>query len=176
MKKLLIVLSVICIALSFSACSTDSAAPKKASTSDTTENTSLKNAEDKSFGLNETAEFKNLKVTAIKIEESKGKDFFEADDGKVFIGVNFEIENISDEEQSISSLLLFDAYSDDIKCEYSLSANVVFGEGTLDGKLSPGKKLVGWYAVEAPQNWQKLELEVKSSWLSNSKAKFVFNK
>ncbi len=136
----------------------------------------MKNAEDKSFGLNETAEFKNLKVTATKIEESKGKDFFEADDGKVFIGVNFEIENISDEEQSISSLLLFDAYSDDIKCEYSLSANVVFGEGTLDGKLSPGKKLVGWYAVEAPQNWQKLELEVKSSWLSNSKAKFVFNK
>ena len=36
--------------------------------------------------------------------------------------------------------------------------------------------VVGWYAVEVPQEWKQLEFEVKSDWLSNSKAKFVFNK
>ena len=90
--------------------------------------------------------------------------------------MNFEIENISEETQNISSLLLFDAYADDVKCDYSISANVVFGDGTLDGELSPGKKLVGWYALEVPEGWQQIELEVKSSWLSGSKARFVFDK
>lgn len=73
-------------------------------------------------------------------------------------------------------MLLFDTYADDIKCDYSFSANTVFGDGTLDGELSAGKKLVGWYAVEIPQDWQQLTLEVKSDWLSSNKASFVFDK
>lgn len=128
------------------------------------------------FGLNDTAVFENLKVTATGILQSKGKDFFEPEDGKIFLGVKFTVENISDEDQSVSSLLLFDAYVDSVKCDYSLSGVAAFDEGTLDGTITPGKKLVGYYAVEVPTNWKELELQVKSSWLSSSKAAFVFKK
>ena len=90
--------------------------------------------------------------------------------------MKFTVENISDEDQSVSSLLLFDAYVDSVKCDYSLSGVAAFDEGTLDGTITPGKKLIGYYAVEVPTNWKELELQVKSSWLSNSKAAFVFKK
>ncbi len=176
MRRLLVVLLVFCIALSTAACTGDGTQPQKESNeTNTVANTSSKD-ENEIFGLNDTAVFKNLKVTATKLEESQGSDFFNAESGKIFVGVNFEIENISEETQNISSLLLFDAYADDVKCDYSISANVVFGDGTLDGELSPGKKLVGWYALEVPEGWQQIELEVKSSWLSGSKARFVFDK
>jgi len=176
MKRLLMVLLAICVAVSFVACNVSDNSPKKETNNNSVAEDVPPKAEDKSFGLNETAVFENLKVTATKLEVSNGKDFFRAENGKVFVGINFEIENISEENQSISSLLLFDAYADDIKCEYSLSANAAFGDGTLDGEISSGKKLVGWYAVEVPEEWKQLELEVKSDWFSDSKAKFVFAK
>jgi len=74
----------------------------------------------------------------------------------------------------MSSLLLFEGYADDIKCDYSFSANVGL-EGTLDGNVSPGKKLVGYYGVEVSKDAGVLELEVKSSWLGSGKAVFTFD-
>ncbi len=128
------------------------------------------------FGLHETAVFRTIRVTAQDLQESYGKSFYEAEDGKVFVGVQFTIENISDEEQRISSILLFDAYVDGVKCDYSFSAACSFPDGTLDGSITPGKKLVGWYAVEASEDWKELELQVKSDWLSDKRAEFVFSK
>ena len=145
---------------------------KSGTSTETTEST----ATDTSFGVGETAVFKDIKITAVEMQESKGANYFEPEAGNVFIGVNFEIENISDKEQNISSLLLFDGYADGVKCDYSISANCAFNEGTLDGELSPGKKMIGYYAVEIPEDWEKLEFEVKSDWLSSSKATFVFEK
>ena len=128
------------------------------------------------FGLNDTAVFKELKITANELKESTGTQYIKPADGKIFVGVNFTIENTSDKDQAISSILLFDAYIDGVKCDYSVSAAMNFSDGTLDGTVSPGKKLVGWYSVEVPKDWKELELQVKSSWLSSSKATFVFNK
>lgn len=176
MKKILNVLIVLCIAVSFAACSSNNNSPKKETNTNSQDADVLQKSNDETFGLNDTAVFENLKITAVKLEESAGKEYFYAEDGKIFAGVKFEIENISDKPQNISSLLLFDAYADDVKCEYSLSANVAFDEGALDGEISPGKKMVGWYAVEVPKEWTQLELEVKAEWLSDSKAKFVFKK
>lgn len=173
MRKISAILSVLCIIAVFVGCSASSGQPQKSDYNAAGETTANR---DEEWGLNETAEFKNLKVTATEIKESGGSEFFHAKAGNAFVGIKFEIENISDETQAMSSLLLFDAYADDVKYQYSFSANAEFGDGTLDGEVSPGKKLVGWYAVEVAEDWQKLELEVKADWLSNSKAKFVFNK
>ena len=183
MKKFLNVLFTLCIVVSITACSSTQTSPKKEvySDSESTETSGAsteisKETKDETFGLNETAVFDKLKVTAKDLQESKGDNYFKPEDGKVFVGVNFEIENISDETQNISSILLFDAYADDIKCEYSLSANVAFGNGTLDGELSPGKKLLGWYAVEVPEEWVQIELDFKDELFSDGKAKFIFDK
>lgn len=132
-------------------------------------------AAETTFGLNETAVFSDLKMTATEIDESRGNEFNRPSDGNIFVGIKFTIENISDEEQFVSSLLLFESYADDVKSAYSISAEIAFPDGTIDGNLAPGKKLVGWYALEAPEDWEEIELNVRSSWLSSSQAVFVFN-
>lgn len=171
MKKWLALVLALVLCFCMTACLDDM--PTK---EDASPNGGEEAGEEQVFGLNETAVFKTLKFTATEIKESKGEDYFKPEAGKVFVGVNFTIENVSDEEQAVSTLLLFEGYADDVKCDYSLSAACVFDEGTLDGELAPGKKLVGWYALEVPENWNTIELNVQSDWLSDSSAKFVFNK
>lgn len=175
-KKILCLLLAVAITSVFTSCAVDSSPKKETGENLSTESESTQEQKEEIFELNDTAVFENLKFTATDITESKGDDFFSPDDGNVFVGVKFTIENISDEEQSVSSLLLFDGYADDIKCDYSLNAACAFTEGTLDGTVAPGKKLVGWYALEVPENWSGLELVVKANWLSNNSAKFVFSK
>ena len=133
-------------------------------------------AEEKIFGLNESAVFKDLKFTCLQISESQGDSFFVPEADKVFVGFEFEIENISNAEQTVSTLLLFDCCADDTKCDYSLSAACVFDEGSLDGNIAPGKKMVGWYAVEVPKDWKQIDLHIKSNWLSSGTARFEFKK
>lgn len=131
---------------------------------------------DTALGLNEAATLKNLKLTATELKESKGETYFTPESGKVFVGVKFTIENISNEEQSVSSLLQFGAYADDVKCDYSFSAATAFSVGTLDGTVAPGKKLIGWYAVEVPENWQTIEITFQEDLLSNTTVRFVLEK
>ena len=131
---------------------------------------------DEKFYLSETAVFENLKITAVKVEESEGDTIFKPEEGKVFVGIKISIENISQEDQIISSILLFDSYEDGVKSSYSASAMIAFSNGTLDGTLSSGKKMEGYYAIEASCEWKEIELEVKASWLSSSKATFVIKK
>ncbi len=173
MKKILSFLLVTFLCFALSACDIEDSPQKEPYDSSSV---TVQTAKPEDYKLNETAVFKNIKVTATEIKESNGGEFFGPDEGNVFVGVKFVIENISDESQSISSLLLFDPYADDVKCEYSITANADFGGGTLDGEIAAGKRMEGWYAVEVPSGWSKIDLDVKSSWLSGSSARFVFNK
>lgn len=170
MGRILAILMAVVMMLSLTAC-IDSAPTKEL-----IEATSSKTAKEETFALNESAVFSNLKFTATEIKESQGDGFFVPENGNVFVGVKFTIENISNEEQTVSSLLLFEGYVDDIKCDFSLNASCAFDEGELDGSIAAGKKLVGWYALEVPKDWKEIELDVQSSWISNSAAKFVFTK
>ena len=173
MKRLFILLMGVVLVVSLVACDLDQPTKEENQSKPVQESSVLK---EDTFSLNETAVFSNLKFTANEIKESNGDDFFTPDDGNVFVAVNFTIENKSDEEQNISSILLFDAYVDDVKCEYSVNANCAFDSGTLDGSIAPGKKMTGWYALEVSKDWSNLEMHVSASWLSGSSAKFVFTK
>lgn len=155
----------------FTACdSTGSITKESSNNSQTSEATD--EPKEETFKQGETAVFENLKITVNSIETSKGSEYNTPKDGNVFVGIKITVENISDEEENISSMLLFDAYADDVKTDLSISAGMEFDEGTLDGALSPGKKLIGYYGLEVPSNTAKIDLEVKSSWLSDSKATF----
>lgn len=126
------------------------------------------------FELNETAELYGLKVTATELKESSGVEFFEPEEGNVFVGVNFTIENVSEEEKSISSLMEFNAYVDGVKCDLSISASCAFDEGTLDGDIAVGKKLIGWYALEVKQDWKEIEIQFAPDLFSDANATFKF--
>ena len=173
MKKFLIIFLIFSLCFSFTGCveSDPSSSDQKTLT-----NNSQSNDKNKTFGLNEKAELDVLSFTITEIQESKGNEFFKPEDGNIFVGIKITIENISDEEQYLSSLLLFEAYVDDIKCDYSINAACVFTEGTLDGSVAAGKKLVGWYSLELPKDWSEIELTAKDDWTSYKKATFILNK
>ena len=174
MKKLLVLFLALAVCLSLVACTSD--APVKEVGGEKTETKPTEEKKELVFGLNETAAFSNLKFTATELKESDGEDFFTPGEGNVFVGIHFTIENVSNKEQSVSSLMMFEAYLNDVKCDYSVSAACVFDEGTLDGSIAPGKKLVGWYSLEVPANWTTIELQVQNDILSDNPAKFVFTK
>ncbi|MBQ7876691.1 MAG: DUF5067 domain-containing protein [Clostridia bacterium] len=128
------------------------------------------------FALNETADFDGLKITAVNMEETKGKDYFTAGEGNVFVGVEFLIENTTEEEVNMSSLLMFEAYADDMSCDYSITGTSAFGGETVDGAVASGKKLQGWYAIEVPEDWKTIEMKVSPDIMDDKSATFVFNK
>lgn len=172
MKKIISLVSIIALMLCMTACGED----VKKEVND--ENGNVITTQSSTFGLNETAVYKNLKITATDLQESDGAEYFKASEGNVFVGVKFEIENVSDEDQSISSMMMFSGYVDDVACDYSISAMMAFDENgnTLDGTLAPGKKMMGYYAVEVPENWSELEIQVQPDIMSETKASFVFTK
>lgn len=176
MKKLLALFIAVALCLTFAGCVTVDESPVKDTGANNNETKPTEQKKELTFGINETAAFSTLKITANEIKQSEGDGFFVPEAGKVFVGVKFTIENISDEEQTISSLLMFEGYVNDVKCAYSFNAACAFDEGTLDGSLAPGKKLVGWYALEVPADWSTIELDVQHDILSNNPAKFVFTK
>lgn len=171
MRKILAIVTVVILCLSFSSCIEEEVPQKEIGTTQKTDS-----VQQETFALNETAVFNNLKITATQVKESEGTAFFEPESGNVFVGIKLTIENSSDQEKTISSLMMFDSYVDDVKCDYSINAMCVFDEGTLDGNIASGKKLVGWYALEVPADWSSIELNVKPSLFSNGSATFVFTK
>ena len=180
MKKIFLLMLCLVLCISFVGCIEESSPrkeiPSTESSTGITDKNSVTEKKETVFGLNEIAAFETLKFTALEIKESTGESFFKPEEGKTFVGVKFEVENISDEEQTVSTLLLFEGYVDDVQCGYSFNASCAFSDGKLDGTIAPGKKLVGWYALEVPANWQEIELHVQSNWLSDTAAKFVFQK
>jgi len=134
--------------------------------------------QDERFSVGDTATFSNLKITAEEIIlNDTWKDdewsFFEPSEGKMFVAVKFTIENISNDHQNISSILLFDAYADGVKLEYSFGAAHGL-EGTLDGEIAAGRRMVGYYGAEISENTKELELEVRPNWLANSRSRAMF--
>ncbi len=178
-KQVLSIISLLLLAVMLFAGCGGSDEPKKEINSTTSNQSTESTASEPkktTFAVGETAVFENLKITATEFKESKGKQYFEPQDGKIFVGVKFTIENISEEDINISSVLLFNGYADDVSVgDYSVSAGMAF-DGSLDGTIAKGKKLIGWYSAEVPKDWKQLQVDFKPDMLSDSKASFVIDK
>lgn len=127
------------------------------------------------YSVGETAEEKGVKITFLKCEESEGKELFEPDEGKIFVIAEFEVENNSDDDISISSIISVKAFVDDYAVDTDLSASVVAGD-SLNGKVAPGKKLKGTLGYQLDKDWKKLEIVINPFALSKTEMKFVHEK
>lgn len=108
------------------------------------------------------------------MSETSGSEYNTAPDGKIFVLAEFLIENNSNEEISISSMLSFDAYIDDFSSSISLSA-MLEGE-QLDGSIAAGKKLKGVIGFEAETDWKELSIVYKPNFLSSDSIEFIYTK
>ncbi|MBQ8249861.1 MAG: DUF4352 domain-containing protein [Clostridia bacterium] len=163
MKKLIALVMALAVSLSFAACSggedkADSNLVKKGS-----------------FEVGQTAVFDELKFTANEVKESTGTSFFAPEDGNIFVGVEFTIENNSEEERPISGYMCFDTRVDDVECAYSLTGVCAF-DSSIDETVAPGGSKTGWYVVEAPEDWKNLEIEINPDIFLGDPITFVYSK
>ena len=148
--------------------------PKKVGEAQT-ENKKVEEKKD-TFLLGEIAELDNVRVTLSDYKENTGSEWNKPADGNVFILVQFEIENNSNEEIAVSSMISFEAYADDYAANLSIGALAENEETQLDGTIAAGKKMKGWIGYEVPSDWKKFEVHFVDSIWSSTPFKFVIEK
>lgn len=129
------------------------------------------------FKLGETVETKVMKVTLTNMETSEGEEFLEPDEGNEFVLLDLTIENISDKDIVISSILGFNAYVDDSAMNEDYTALTSAKKETMDATVAPGKKMSGTLGYQVPKDWKEIEIhyepevwkDIKIKWMVENK-------
>lgn len=149
----------------------------------TTENTETRtvlyqtqNETPKEVNVGVPAEIDNVIVTLKNVIETSGSEFNKSAEGNVFAICEFEIENNSDHDVNVSSILSFEAYCDDYAENLSLAALAEKGsKNQLDGIVASGKKFSGVVGYEIPADWGKLEIKFTPSFWNGRDVTFIAN-
>lgn len=94
--------------------------------------------------------------------------FTKAGDGKEFVIVSFELENLTTETQTFSSMVYLDSYFDDVKTKQMI-IYYTDEQSLLSVSVEPGKKVKGYLSYEVDVNWKKLELVYNDDIFDKSK-------
>lgn len=144
--------------------------PKKVGES--TENTETQNDTkevNNTFNVGDIVETSNLKISFLSSGEWKSdNEYMQPEDGKIYYRMEFEFENISDSDQTISSLIDWNCYADG----YSVDQTWI-GDDQLDATISPGKKAKGSLYYEVPADAEKIELEYNINYFTENKLIFI---
>lgn len=126
------------------------------------------------FKVGETVETKKIKAVISEVEKLNGSDFNRPADGNEFVLLHLTIENISDSEISVSSMLSFNSYVDDVTVNESLAAQIAKeGTSTVDGTIAAGKKLKGVLAYEVSKDWEEIEVHFTPDVWDNTAIKWI---
>jgi len=135
-----------------------------ASTSSTPD---TKKNETKTFKIGDIVKLKGLNITVNKVAVVVGDEYTKPKDGNEFLAIDCTIENISDKETPISSMIMFKVVDKDGRaCEYSLMGITAAKAGQLDGTIGVGRKISGAYVVEVVKGTKGLQLEFSGELLS----------
>lgn len=120
------------------------------------------------FKIGDIVSIKDFNVAVNKIYIVQPNEFIKPDDGKEFLAIDITIENTSNAEKTVSSMIMFKVVDKDGRaCEYSLTGQSIAKAGQLDGTVGVGRKMTGVYVVEVPKGQTGLELEFQPSFISN---------
>jgi len=108
------------------------------------------------FKIGERVEMGELVITVNSVVDSQGSEFLKPAAGHVFKIVDCTIENLSDQSQAISSLMMF-KMADSEGYNYNVTITDS-SKPSLDGELGPGRKMRGEIAFEVPTDATGLEL------------------
>lgn len=192
-KKMVVFLLAGALALSITACGGDSGsssndAPKTEASEDAA--AEEKNSEEQEeaakepeakteFGIGETAEQNGIQVTLVSAAESSGTEYIAPEEGNIFLILEFEIANNSEDDITISSIANFEAYCDDYSTSqdiFGIQAPEAEGKSQLDGSVAAGKKMNGVIAYQIPSDYQTFEINVSPSFWSSKDIKFIISK
>ncbi len=130
------------------------------------------------FTTGDVIQASEFKLTIESFKKVKGDEYNKPEDGKEFVQIVLLAENTSDSEVSFSSMIMFDAYVDDLAMNESISAQIADDSiKTMDGTIAAGKKLRGQLAYEVPKGWMKIQIDLDAaafSFFNNEKITMVF--
>lgn len=129
-------------------------------------NTSAKEEEKVITKIGQSVTTKDFIVTLEAVNKLLGDKYNSPADGKEFVELILVIENISDEEYSISSLAMFKAYEDNYAINESISAGIASDTSSINGTLAPKRKLRGKLAYELSKSRKELEIDIDLTLLS----------
>ena len=128
------------------------------------------------FGLGDKANLDDVIVTLVNVSENNGSTYMKPENGKVFVVCEFEIENTSDSDIAVSSIVSFDAYIDDYATSMNLSATLSTDKSQLDGAVAAGKKMNGVVGYEADPSWKELEIRFTPDFWKGKQVIFTYSK
>lgn len=144
--------------------------PQNVGTVENDNSTDNKNEKvDNEFVVGEIVETSSLKISYLSSSEYKSdNEFMQPEDGFTYWRTEFEIENISDTDQAISSMMSWECYADDYSMEQSWIEDDV-----IDATLSPGKKVKGAMYFVVPVDAEEIIVEFETNFWSETKVVFV---
>ncbi len=125
-----------------------------------------------SIGTTITAKSYKLTVEALNVIESDNQ-FIQPDEGNVFVEVLMLIENTSNSDLNVSSILNFNAYLDGFAIQEDLVASTASKNNTINGTVGQGKKLRGGLFYQLPTNWSELEINVDLGFSSKDEISLI---
>jgi hypothetical protein len=117
------------------------------------------------FKIGDSVKAENLIFTVNSTRTDQGSEFIKPDDGNIYYIVDVTIENVGDESEAVSSLMMFKLF-DSEGYNYSITIGPET-KGSVDGEISAGRKLRGELAFEVPEDAKGLELVIEPSLLSS---------
>lgn len=158
MKKIFVLILILSLALSlFSACgSSQDVKPEKVD-SETSQQKETK-TETETYKIGDSVKAGNLIFTVNSTRTDEGSDFIKPKDGHIYHIVDVTVENAGDKSETVSSLMMFKLLDSD-----GYNYSVTFGpetKGSVDGEISPGRKIRGELVFEIPEEATGLELQI----------------
>ena len=122
------------------------------------------------FRVGDIVETDNFRITY----ESAGvyepdNEFLQAKDGYTYWEFKFKFENISDKDQTVSTLMDWECYADNSKVDQSW----IEADNGLDATLSAGREAEGAVYFEVPTDAESIELEYDINFWQSDKIIFV---
>lgn len=129
--------------------------------------------QENAFFIGDTVETKDLRITFISAEDYvSNNEFIQPKDGYKYVKACFEFENISNSDQTVSTLIDWECYADSYKADQSWLED----DNGLDATLSSGKKAQGCVYFEVPVDASEILFEYDINWLENDKINFYMSK
>lgn len=178
-KVLPIVIVVVVVLIIAAAIGGTSSGPQKVGEVDTNSPAPVETkdtAEESIFGVGDVVALNGVNVTLLGVTENSGANYFYPADGNVFVLFEFDIDNQSESEIAVSSLLSFTAYFDDYSQNISINALATSGKSQLDGSVDSGRKMTGIVAYEVPEDWQVAEIRFTPDFWDGQEVIFEYEK
>ena len=122
------------------------------------------------FNVGDVVETDNFRITYESAGEyTDSNEFLQPKDGYVYWEFKFKFENISNTDQTVSTMMDWECYADNSKADQTW----IVDDNGLDGKLSAGREAEGAVYFEVPKDAESIELEYDINFWQSDKIIFI---